>query len=129
MGARIAGSREELARERQLYDRYASYNLDVLAEIIRFGRERGFTVALFEQPLAPEASGPEWCAFLSRYQASVRGLARSEGVPYIDVQPRAQLKTADFADLFHLRGTGRDKWTAVFAPSLARALASGQVMG
>ena len=30
MSARIAGSREELARERQLYDRYATYNLDVL---------------------------------------------------------------------------------------------------
>jgi hypothetical protein len=129
MGARIAGSREELARERRLYDRYATYNLAVLAEIVRLGRERGFTVALFEQPLAPEASGPEWQTFLAQYRASVRELARREGVPYIDVQLRARLRADDFADFFHLRGSGRDKWTAVFAPSLARALAPGQANG
>jgi hypothetical protein len=129
MGARIAGSREELVRERGLYGRYASYNLAVLAEIVRLGRERGFTVALFEQPLAPEASGPEWSAFLARYRASIRELARREGVPYIDVQPQARLRADDFADFFHLRGSGRDKWTAVFAPSLAKALAPGQAIG
>ena len=129
MGARIAGSREELVREKRLCGTYASYNLAVLAEIVRLGRERGFTVALFEQPLAPEASGPEWEAFLDRYRASIHELARQEGVPYIDVQQKARLQADDFADFFHLIGDGRDKWTAVFAPSLARALAPGQVIG
>ena len=129
MSARIAGSREELARERQLYDRYASYNLEILREVIRLGRERGFTVALFEQPMAPEANGSAWQAFLARYRASIRELARREGVAYIDVQPQARLRADDFADFFHLRGSGRDKWTAVFAPSLARALAPGQAVG
>lgn len=125
MGARIAGSREELVREKRLYDTYAPYNLDMLAEVVRLGRERGFTVALFEQPLAPEASGPEWQAFLARYRASVSELARREGVPYIDVQGQARLRDDDFADFFHLTRSGRDKWTAVFAPSLATALAPG----
>jgi len=126
MSARIAGSREELAREKRLYDTYAAYNLDVLREAIRLGRERGFTVALFEQPLAPEASGPAWEAFLARYRSSIRELAREEGVPYVDVQPRARLSADDFVDFFHLKGSGRDKWTEVFAPSLAEALAAGQ---
>jgi hypothetical protein len=122
MSARIAGSREELVREKQLCDTYASYNLAVLAEVVRVGREKGFTVALFEQPLAPEASGPEWQAFLTRYRTGIGELARREGVPYIDVQPRARLSADDFVDFFHLRGSGRDKWTEVFAPRLASAL-------
>ena len=129
MSTRIAGSREELVREKQLYGTYVSYNLAVLAEIVRVGREKGFTVALFEQPLAPEASGPGWEAFLAQYRASIGELARREGVPYIDVQPQARLRADDFVDFFHLRGSGRDKWTAVFAPRLARALAAGQAIG
>jgi hypothetical protein len=132
MTTRVSGSRQELARQQRLYDQYAVYDLDVMREVIRLGRERGFAVALFEQPIAPEASGSTWRGFLATYRASVRDLARQEGVPYIEVQPQAHLMEDDFADLFHLLASGRDKWTAVFAPGLARALGAGQgggVMG
>ncbi len=40
-------------------------------------------------------------------------------MPDIDVQPQAGLRVDDFADLFHLVNSGRDKWT----PPLARGLA------
>jgi len=38
------------------------------------------------------------------------------------VQPRADLNVDDFADLFHLVNSGRDKWTPLLARSLARVL-------
>jgi hypothetical protein len=122
MTLRIVGSKEEVGREQGLYTKYAAYNLDALSEIIRLGRQRGYTVVLFEQPLAPEARGPAWSALLARYHADLGRVVRQQDVPYIDVQPRAGLQTDDFADLFHLVGVGRDKWTAVFAPRLAHAL-------
>jgi hypothetical protein len=133
-----SGAQSDYARALALYDKflsrasqYAAYNLDVLRAIIRLGRERGFVVALFEQPLNPEASGPNWRGLLATYRADVRELARQEGVPYIEAQPRARPTAGDFADLFHLLASGRDKWTVVFAPRLARALAAGRggVMG
>ena len=50
---------------------------------------------------------------------------RTLGVPDIDVQPQADLRSSDFADLFHLVDSGRDKWTPPLARGLARVLAQG----
>lgn len=128
VAAKVAGSREELAREEPLYRAYAGYNRDVLAEVARLGCERGYAVAFFEQPLGPEASGPGWDGFLARYRSDVRALALRLGVAYIDVTARAHLRMSDFADLYHLVNSGRDKWTPPFAHGLARVLVRGRVV-
>ena len=47
------------------------------------------------------------------------------GVPVIDVQPHAGLQDEDFADLFHLVNSGRDKWTPLIARALAVVLRQG----
>ena len=119
MSARYAGSRQELARELPLYAANAAYNEAALRAIVKLGREKGYAVALFEQPLAPEASGPGWDAYLARYEAAVRALAASLDVPYVTVAPSARLNADDFGDLFHLNGSGRSKWTGPFSARLA----------
>ena len=43
----------------------------------------------------------------------------------ISVQPRARLGNDDFADLFHLVNSGRDKWTPLLARGLAGVLRPG----
>ncbi len=124
------GSAVELARERPLYAANVSYNLSVLAESIRLGREKGYDVACFEQPLGPEASGRAWDSYLATYHADVAGILHELKVTDVDVEPRAGLRADDFADLFHLVDSGRDKWTPPFAHEVARILKrSGEVAG
>ena len=125
LSAKRSGSATELARERPQYAANVAYNLSVLAEAVRLGREKGYAVTFFEQPLAPEASGPAWDAYLATYHTDVAGVTRALGVPDIDVQPQAELRSSDFADLFHLVDSGRDKWTPLLARGLARVLAQG----
>ena len=128
VAAKVAGSREELKREEPLYCANAAYNQALLAEIVRRGRARGYAVALFEQPLGPEASGRAWESYLARYHADVKALARRLGVPYLNVSQQAHLRISDFADLFHLVNSGRDKWTPPFARALARVLVRAGVV-
>ena len=115
-------SATDLARERPLYAASIAYNLSVLAEAVRLGREKGYAVTFFEQPLAPQASGPAWDAYLATYRSDVAGVRRMLEVPDVEVQPQARLSSRDFADLFHLVDSGRDKWTPPFARALARVL-------
>ena len=120
---RYAGARGELKRELPLYDRWAAYDRAALAEAADVARQKGYRVAFFEQPLAPEATGPHWESFLRRYRADVGGLADRLGVPYLaGVQAASDVQATDFGDLFHLNEDGRDRWTAPFARALARAL-------
>ncbi len=123
--AKAQGAAAELAREKPLYAANAAYNLTVLAEVVRLGREKGYAVTFFEQPLGPEASGPAWDAYLATYRHDVAGVARQLGVSDIAVQPQARLRANDFADLFHLVDSGRDKWTPPLARGLAAVLTRG----
>lgn len=122
LACKRAVSREELAYEEPRFRRYAAYNLDVLAEIVRLARERGFSVVFFEQPLGPKVSRPGWDSFLADYRARVSALAWRLRVPHVDVQSASGVRLRDFADLFHLVNSGRDKWTAPFARALAKVL-------
>ena len=124
LSARMAGSREELPREKGLYRVNAGYNLTLLADIVRLARERGFAVVFFEQPLAPEASGPGWDRFLASYEADIGALAKKLNVVEIKVEPQARLAMNNFYDMFHLLDSGRDKWTPPLGKALARALAN-----
>jgi len=123
MAKRVAGARQELDREQPLYDRWALYDFAALAAAVKLAQQKGYRVALFEQPLAPEASGPGWNAFRARYQSDVAAHAAALDVPYIaSVQTDAGLRASDFGDLFHLNPKGRAKWAWPFAEALVRAL-------
>ena len=120
---RYAGARGELKRELPLYERWAAYDRAALARAVGLARQKGYRVAFFEQPLAPEATGANWESFMGRYRADVGRLAEGLGVPYISgVQAAAGVQATDFGDLFHLNEDGRDRWTPPFARALARAL-------
>ena len=90
--AKSTGSAVELARERPQYAANVAYNLALLADVVRLGREKGYAVTFFEQPLGPEASGPAWDAYLATYRADVAGVMRALGVPDVAVQPQAALR-------------------------------------
>ena len=122
LSAKTRGQAIELARERPQYSANIAYNLDVLAEVVRLGRAKGYAVTFFQQPLGLEASGPGWRSYLAAYRRDIAGVMRAYAVPDIDVQPRAGLHENDFADLFHLVNSGRDKWTPPFARDLAGVL-------
>jgi hypothetical protein len=124
ISAKVSGQAIELARERPQFTANIAYNLAVLAEVVRLGRAKGYTVTFFQQPLGLEASGPAWQSYLAAYRRDIGGVARTYGVPEIDVQPQAGLHEDDFADLFHLVNSGRDKWTPPFARDLAGVLDS-----
>ena len=122
IAARQSGSLVELDRERPKYAANVAYNLAMLADAVRLGREKGYDVTFFQQPLAPEASGPAWQAYLAGYRRDLAGVMRASAVPDVDVQARAALLPNDFYDLFHLVNSGRDKWSPPFAAGLAREL-------
>jgi hypothetical protein len=124
LSAKLAGSPVELARERPLYAANAAYNLALLADVVSLGREKGYAVTFFQQPLAPIASGSAWDAYLKLYRADVAAVARRLGVPDVNAAPQAHLRESDFYDMFHLVDSGRDKWTPPFARGLARVLLS-----
>lgn len=125
LSAKTSGQAVELARERPQYAANLAYNVAALTAAVRLGREKGYNVTFFEQPLGPEARGPAWSAYLAGYRAEIARVGRALGVADIDVQPHAGLRNDDFADLFHLVNSGRDKWTPPLARALAGALRQG----
>ena len=113
-----------LAEDVQLYRLHSAYNLAMLEEILKLARDRGFTVALYDQPLNVSAAGPDWAGVVPAYRAACRRLARRYDVAYLHIERGVKLKDADFADLFHLLAPGRAKWQPEMALQLAAALRS-----
>ena len=111
-----------LENDVRLYRLYSAYNLAVLEEILKLARERGFSVALYDQPLNASAAGPDWAGVVPAYRAACRELAREYGVAYLHIERGVKLADADFADLFHLLAPGRAKWQPEMARQLAAAL-------
>jgi hypothetical protein len=111
---------DELRLATSRYRLYGAYNLAMLEELLRLARDRGSLVVLYEQPLNVSAGGPTWGGIVTDYVPRVEALAAAYDVPYVHVQPRVGLRDADFADLYHLVGSGRDKWE----PELSRQLAA-----
>ncbi|MGO8684094.1 MAG: hypothetical protein ACLQUT_05880 [Thermoleophilia bacterium] len=120
--AKKAGAAVELALEKPQFTANVAYNLSVLAEAVRLGRQKGYSVTFFEQPLGPEASTPAWDAFLDTYRSDVTRIMHTLNVPDIAVQPEVGLSSDNFADLFHLVNSGRDKWTPLFALTVSQVL-------
>jgi len=113
-----------LEKDVRLYRLFSAYNLAMLEEILRLARERGFAVALYDQPLNASAAGPDWAGVVPAYRAACRRLARQYGVAYLHIERGVELEDADFADLFHLLAPGRAKWQPEMARQLAAALRS-----
>ncbi|MCX6374363.1 MAG: hypothetical protein NTX16_15070 [Actinobacteria bacterium] len=111
-----------LKKDVQLYRRFSAYNLAMLEEILKLARDRGFSVALYDQPLNTSAAGPDWAGVVPAYRAACRRLAAKYGVAYLHIERGVKLKDADFADLFHLLAPGRAKWQPEMARQLAAAL-------
>ena len=109
-----------LEKDVRLYRRHADYNFAVLEEVLKLARERGYSVALYDQPLNASAAGPDWYGVVPAYRARARKLAARYQVPYLHIERGVQLTDHDFADLFHLLAPGRAKWQ----PEMARQLAT-----
>jgi len=113
-----------LEHDVRLYRLHSAYNLAMLEEILKLARERGFSVALYDQPLNTSAAGPDWAGVVPAYRAACRRLAREYGVAYLHIERAVDLKDDDFADLFHLLAPGRAKWQPEMARQLAAVLRS-----
>ena len=125
LSAKTRGQAIELARERPQYAANIAYNLAVLAEIVRLGRAKGYAVAFFQQPLGLEANGPGWQSLPGRLPPRRRRrCAHLRRARHRRAAPSAGCSENDFADLFHLVNSGRDKWTPPFARDLAAVLRS-----
>jgi hypothetical protein len=106
----------------RLYRLNSAYNLAMLEEILKLAHDRGWAVALYDQPLNTSAAGPDWAGVVPAYRAACRRLAARYGVAYLHIERGVKLKDADFADLFHLLAPGRAKWQPEMARQLAAAL-------
>jgi len=111
-----------LEKDVELYRKYADYNFAMLEEILKLARERGFAVALYDQPLNSSAAGPDWAGVVPAYRARARRLAERYGAAYLHIERAVDLRDDDFADLFHLLAPGRAKWQPEMARQLAAAL-------
>ena len=98
--------------------RNAGYNAALLAELVKLGQQRGFTVVLFDLPHDFAAIGHRF----DRYRAALRSrcarIAARSHVPYLRFAERLSIPSADFRDLDHLVKPGR----AIFQAALARRL-------
>jgi len=122
LSAKTSEAKDRIAIDAPLYARHGAYNLAMLEELLRLAQERGFAVALFEQPLNVHVADPTWGGVLPDYRRQVRALAGRYGVAYLDVQQRIALEDEDFGDIYHLVARGRLQWQPVLARQLARAL-------
>ena len=112
----------DVAEDGTRYAEHADYNFEVLEELVRLARERGFEVVFFDQPLNEHVVGATWAGIVPSYRRRALALAARLGVPYLDVAQRVKLDDRDFLDVYHLVTSGRLKWQPVFAGELGAAL-------
>ena len=127
--AKTSEAADRIALDRPLYESNGAYNLAMLEQLLVLARDRGFSVALFDQPLDLEVADPTWAGILPDYRHRVRALAERYGVSYLDVHQRVGLTSDDFGDIYHLIARGRLKWQPVLARQIAGALADEDLAG
>jgi hypothetical protein len=119
------------AFNRTNYDANHAYNLEMLRQLLRLARDKGFRVALFDQPLNTAVAG-DWKGVVPEYRAAAARVAAQFGVPYLHPQATLTLRDRDFADLYHLMPFARPRWQARIAAQVAallRAQAAGAGSG
>lgn len=96
------------------------FNMAMLDELVRRGRQRGFGVVLVELPRNMELIGTLWDGVDRTYRPRVRAIAGRYGIAYLDFNRGLGLSSADFFDYGHMRHSGRVVWEARLARELAR---------
>ena len=95
------------------------FNVALLRRCVTEARARGYEVLLMQDPLDTTAAGDTFATYQAKYQPQVERIVDSTQAHYVDLNKTAVLVDGDFFDLFHLLGSGRDKWTAKLGASLA----------
>ena len=101
------------------FDTYFDFNVALLRRCVAVARAKGYEVLLMQDPLDTTATGAAFAPYVARYQPEVQRIVRGQKAHYVDLNKSAGLVDSDFFDLFHLLGSGRDKWTAKLGESLA----------
>ncbi|HZL64454.1 MAG TPA: hypothetical protein VFD50_05875 [Thermoleophilia bacterium] len=117
--AKLRTIKQVLATDKRRYAAHADYNFAMLERIVKLGRERGYKVVFYHEPLDTAIGGPTWAGVLTDYQARAQALAGRYGVPYLHPQAASGVTNTEFADLYHLLESGRLKWQGELARLLA----------
>ena len=122
---RTSGQAIELARERPQYAANIAYNLAALTAAVRAWAREGLQRRLLRAAPRPrgERTGLERLPRRLSRRCRARG-ARPRRALHRRAAPRGAANE-DFADLFHLVNSGRDKWTPLIARALAVVLRQG----
>jgi len=97
------------------------YHLDMLEAVIALARERGFQVALLEQPLNRAVVGDAFARAEARIAGRLDHLRARLDVPLVGVRPDRALTSELFYDLTHLVEPGRERWQRALARALLEA--------
>ena len=106
-----------------------AFNLALLDEVVRRGKERGFDIVLVDLPYDRAVIGHSFDAAMAMYKVPCRKIARKYGVPYLDFTSQLKLTIKDYRDLSHLRPSGRKIWEAKLAQELVGLYRSGVIDG
>ena len=111
------------------YKKNLAFNLALLDEVVRRGKERGFNIVLVDLPYDRAVIGHSFDAALAMYKAPCRKIAKKYGIPYLDFNSQLNLTIKDFRDLSHLRPSGRKIWETELAHELVGLYRSGAIDG
>jgi hypothetical protein len=92
-----------------------------LVTLLAFLQEKNLRAVLVEAPRSPPARRILQ-PLDARYTRLIGGFAKRYGVAYVDLNPRVNLTSDDFADLIHVSWQGRERWLAALLPVLAELM-------
>lgn len=95
------------------------FNVALLQRCVAIARAKGYEVLLMQDPLNTTACGTAYAPYVAKYEPEVQRIVRTQKAHYVDLNRSVTLVDGDFFDLFHLLGSGREKWTAALGGSLA----------
>ena len=95
------------------------FSIALLQRCVAMARGKGYEVLLMQDPLDEAAAGDAYAPYVTRYLPEVERIADANQALYVDLNKSVTLTDGDFLDLFHLLGSGREKWMAELGASLA----------
>jgi hypothetical protein len=111
-----------MQRRYPVFKKNYAYNLGMLEKLVKAAKAKGFHPVLLHLPRNTAVIGSAMDAPVGRYRRSCRALAAEHAIPWVDFVAAAKLKNADFYDLWHLIGSGRQKWQPLLAAKTATLL-------
>jgi len=107
------------------FKRVLKFNLVMLDQVIKRGKQRGLDMVIVELPNNRDIIGNSFDAAMTAYRVPTKAIADKYGVPYLDFNARAAIPTEDFLDLSHVLPAGRVIWERELAAELARMYDDG----